>query len=271
MRLYPLVFCTVALAAGQAHAGAWTEPKGQGEAIVTGSYYQTSTYYDNEGHKQSEPSYRKYDVNPYVEYGLTDDLTLGANLYLDDAHQDAAPGGRDHSNVNLGDSEFFLRARLWQQQGFVVSAEPLIKLPSPESSTARPRLGGTSTDAAMGLSAGYSFQAWGLTHYADLDTQYRYRFGSAHDQVNLAATLGIGLSPRWTIMPQAFMTWRVAAPANPAFTQSSGDDYNLTQLQLSALYKVRDDLGMQVGGFSDVYGRNTGTGEGVLMAVWKQF
>ncbi|MDE3038857.1 MAG: hypothetical protein KGJ21_10475, partial [Pseudomonadota bacterium] len=221
--------------------------------------------------KQSQPDYGKYELNPYLEYGLSDSLTLGANLLFDRAHQDGAAGGPSHTNWNLGDSEFFLRTRLWQQNGFVVSAEPMIKLPSPEPSDAQPPLGGSSPDAGLGLSAGYGFSAWGLSHFANLDTQYRHRFGAPHDQARLNGTLGIGVAPRWMVMPQAFMTWRTVASHVADFTNSPANDYDLVRLQLSAVYRWQNDLSFQFGGFDDVAGKNTGTGSGVLFALWRSF
>ena len=60
-------------------------------------------------------------------------------------HQDGAPGSTAQNNWGLGDSEFFVRQRVWNMYGFAVSVEPMIKLPSPESSHSVPRLGGSST------------------------------------------------------------------------------------------------------------------------------
>jgi len=196
-------------------------------------------------------------------------LTAGANLSLQRAHQYGSATGASQTSWGLGDSEFFLRKRLWQQGGLVVSAEPMVKLPSPESSDTLPKLGGSSPDAGLGLSAGYGFNAYGFSHFADIDTQYRHRFGTPKDQINIAGTLGIGVAPQWTIMPQAFLTYRTVTPTAAVFTNSSSDDYNLVKLQLSAVYKATDDISLQFGGFSDIAGKNTGGGGGALFAVWK--
>lgn len=245
-----------------AHAGAWTQAPGKGLLIVSGSYYSSDKRITNQGHKQSQPTYSQYLLNPYLEYGLYDGITLGANLNAQRTHQSS------QSNWGIGDSEFFLRYRLLQRGGFVVSAEPMIKLPGIDGDNDSPKIGSDHPDAGLGLSAGYG---WGQGHFAALDTQYRHRFASPKDQVNLAATVGISVTPQWMILPQAFATLRTASPASAGFTQSSGDDYNLYKLQLSAVYKINAGTSLQLGGFSNIDGKNTGTGEGVLISVWKTF
>ena len=270
MRIRTQLLCSIAcLAPSLAYAGAWTQDQGKAQVILTGSYYNADQLWNNHGNKQSQPTYSKYELNPYLEYGLRDDLTIGTSLSLQRLHQDGnhSPGA---SSWGVGDSEFFLRKRLWKQDGFVASVEPMIKLPSPESSGLQPRIGSSDADAGLGLSGGYGFSAYGQNHFADVDTQYRHRFGGPNDQVKISGTLGVGITPSWMIMPQSFMTYRTGHDANAAFTQSSGDDYNLLRLQLSAVYKMSDDLSFQFGGFKDVDGKNAGVGNGALLAVWKR-
>ena len=270
MRLHLSLLCTaIGIAAPNlAYASAWTQEAGKTQTIVTGSYYTADRYWNNQGKRQSQPDYHKYALNPYIEYGWRDDITFGANLSLETAHQDAFTGGRETNNWGLGDSEFFVRKRLFNRKGFVVSAEPMVKLPSPESSKSQPRIGSSNPDIGFGLSGGYGFSAYGQNHFADVDTQYRYRMGSPSDQVRISGTLGIGLSDNWMLMPQTFMTYRTADSSTAAFTQSSGDDYNLIRMQLSAKYKLTDSVAVQFGGFKDVDGKNTGTGTGALLALW---
>jgi hypothetical protein len=271
MRIQIITAIALSLLSANAYAGAWTQSQGTGLAILGGTYYNADHLYNNNGDRRNQPTYSKYELSPYLEYGVTDAITVGTNLSLQRAHQDGAAGSSDQTHWGVGDSEFFLRGRLYQHNGFVVAAEPMIKLPSPESSGSQPKLGGSHPDAGMGLSAGYGFKAYGQNHFADLDTQYRHRFGAPKDQVKIAGTVGVGLSDRWILMPQAFITQRTSSPAVATFTQSSGDDYNEFKLQLSAVYKASDDISIQVGGFSDVDGKNVGEGRGVLVALWKKF
>ena len=267
--LIPLAFAFVIK---QAYAGAWTQAQGQGQIILTGDYYFANDSYTNAGNEQSQPAYRKFELNPYVEYGYSDSITLGANVSLQRASQSHTSTAPSQTNWGLGDSEFFIRKRLWQGSGFVVSVEPLVKLPSPQSSGQdAPLLGGAHPDVAMGLSGGYGFSVFGQNHFIGIDTQYRYRFGPQRDQLKLTATAGFHMSERWMVMPQLFRTYRVSTPSVTTYTNSSADDYNATRLQLSGVYSLNDATSLQLGGFDDVNGKNTGHGKGVLLAIWKKF
>jgi hypothetical protein len=269
MRPHLLSFIAATTLATAAYASAWTQDQGNGQAILSASYYGADQYWDNGGNKQSQPSYSKYELNPYLEYGLSDGLTIGTNFYLQHLYQDTGSGS--HSSWGLGDSEFFLRKRLINQDGYALAIEPLIKLPSPEPGSETPRIGSATPDAALGLSGGKTFSAYGFTHFVDIDTMYRHRFGAPNDQINISGTLGINVAPRWTIMPQTFLTFRTDSRPTAAFTESPSDDYNLVRLQLSGLYKLSDQTSLQLGAFYDVDGKNVGLGRGVLLALWRNF
>lgn len=264
-----LFFIATVIFIADAHAGAWTQARGRAQIILTQSYYATDRYWDNQGHKQPQLLYGKYDLNPYMEYGLLDGVTVGANLSLQRAGQNVAGGTL--INYGLGDSEFFARLRFLQHGNFVFSAEPLVKLPSPESANSVPKLGSSHPDAGMGLNAGYGFGSGDRRHFADMHLEYRHRFGDRRDQVKLAATLGYSLSPRWMLLPQFFYTKRRNAPRIATFTQSSADDYDLGKPQLSVVYRVSKKTNVQAGAFMHATGKNTGAGGGVIFSVWRNF
>src|SRR5690606_13927381 len=169
-------------------------------------------------------------------------------------------------------SEFFLRKRLWQKDGLIISAEPMVKAPALIAYDDFPQVGNNRADIGLTLSGGYSFKALGQYHFANLDTGYRYRFSKQKDQIRIAATVGINLDNQWTVMPQLFITRRTSSPAvGPAFNENPANDYNLTKVQLSSIYKMWDDTALQVGGFYHVDARNSSLGGGVLISLWDFF
>lgn len=252
-----------------AYAAAWTQEAGKGKVIVTGSYYESPKIFNNNGDKQTAPNFHKYELNPYVEYGLYDDVTLGASFSLQRAQQNV-PGASDDSNMGIGESEFFGRYRFYQKDGVVASVQPFFKLPPPATDE-RPPLGSPNADIGLGGSVGYSMSVFGYQDFMNLDAQYRHRFGHQRDQIRFAATVGVGVAPDWMVMPQAFMTLRTSDPGVTAVTQTNADDYSVTRLQLSGVYSVSDDTKLQAGAFSDVAGKNAGVGRGMLLSVWQNF
>lgn len=266
-RLSKIKFLTLALCflPNFSYAGAWTQAAGKGLFIQNFSYYSTNKYFDNSGNKQSMSRYRKYELNPYIEYGLNDWLTVGANVLAPMATQSG------QTNFGISDSEVFVRARIWRQNNWVVSAEPMVKLPSLWDETDLPKIDNNNFDAGLTLSAGYSFGYWGLDHFINIDGGYRHRFGAPHDQMRFSATAGISVTPKAKILTQVFNTSRIAGSNSAIFTQSSSDDYDLTKLQISGIYKIYDNISLQVGAFTNIEGRNTGSGNGGMFAVSKEF
>lgn len=262
--LHGMVCLYLTMLTQAAHAGAWTQKAGEVQLINQFSYYRSNEYRDLNGHTRPQPDYAKWEWNPYLEYGYDDATTLGASLYL----QRASSSGQ--TNYGLAESEWFMRRRLWQQGGFVLSAVPKIKLPGLGNNDA-PLIGSSHADAALGLEGGYGFSWLRRWHYAALQSEYRYRFGNPRDQYRASATLGVGVSDKLVLMPQAFFTWRASDTQTAPFTQSPRDDYDLTTLQFSALYRLTDSQQVQLGAFRDVSGKNAGQGGGVTLALWSHF
>jgi hypothetical protein len=258
------------LIASAVYAGAWTRQAGSGLYIQNASYYFTNKFFDNSGNKKTFSGYGKYELNPYLEYGLSDRLTIGSNIFLQRVSQ-TTNNINNQTNWGIGDSEFFSRLRLWQKNGFIVSAEPMVKLPSLVREAAMPQIGNRNFDAAITLSGGYGYKAWQLNHFVNIDIGYNHRFGSPHDQVKFSGTAGFSVSENWMVIAQVFNTSRFGTNIAPTFTESSADDYNLTKLQISAIYKIDSKLSLQTGIFSNIAGRNSGAGNGVVLAVLKTF
>ncbi len=255
----------IQLLPAMAAAGAWTQPAGRSQLIISATTYHSDKRREDSSITTRQPTYRKTAINPYYEYGLTDHITLGANLFLIHASQQGS------SQTGLGDSEFFLRHHLLSYKSWVWSIEPMIKLPSPHSTSDTPSLGGNSADLGLTTRAGYSFRALSRSHYLDLASGYHYRFGSPLDQIKLSAALGIGLSPSWSLLSQLDTVWRVSEPQITRFTQSPADDYSLIKTQFSALYHHSENTRWQVGLFSHLDGRNTGLGTGFIVSAWRNF
>ncbi len=253
-----------------AYAGAWTQNNGKGLIISNLSYYSSSKYFDNSGKKRRTSNYSKYELNPYIEYGVRDWLTVGANLFAQRASQYNSGLGRQQVNWGIGDSELFFRTRLWHDNGFVISAEPMLKLPSMERQASQPQIGNNNYDSGVTLSAGYSFKVLQLDHFINFDGGYRHRFGNPGDQLKFAATAGLSVTKRAKILTQLFTTSRISN-SNSVFTQSSSDDYDLHQLRVSAVYEMDDRLSLQLGAYNNISGRNIGSGDGALLAVSKEF
>jgi protein XagA len=206
-------------------------------------------------------------LSPYIEYGLQDDLTLGAFGSIDSLEGFSSTRGSNADNTGLSDVSVFARKRLWHNEQAVVSIQPLYKLPSFYSKDDLPRSGTENSDVELRLLGGLNFEAAGQMHYANAEVAYRGRLGDPDDQWLMDATLGLRVDEHWVFMPQLFTTWAVGG-AGGGFTQSGADDYDLVKTQLSGLYEFDESWALQGGIYQDVYSRNTGYGTGVVFSLW---
>lgn len=250
-----------------AYAGAWSQKQGRGQLITTANLSNAAEFYNGSGKKNRQASYQKYELSPYVEYGLTDGITLGGSSSLQYATQS------NNTNFGLGDSELFARFHMLEFHGFAISLQPLIKLPafSSLSTDSNPLLGSRHFDGELGALAGYGFDLFGQHHFIDTSVGYRHRLGAPKDQIKFTATTGFSLFEDWVFLSQLYVTRRTGSPANTTFTQSSGDDYDQTKLQLSAVYKLSDAWSLQAGAFTNLEGKNIGNGKGALFSIWRNF
>jgi hypothetical protein len=261
---------TLALTASQCLAAGWTQPQGKTQTILSARYYSTDQFFDNTGNSKQQNTYTKYEINPYAEYGLTDAITLGANLFLAYVSQDI-PSAIKADNVGISDSEIFSRIRLYHDESSVFSLQPLIKFPSLYTRAGQPRSGGEQFDIELTAQGGRNFTVATIPAFTTVSAGYRHRFESPSDQLKLDWAVGAQVSERILLLPQISYTGRLNTPINPAFTQSGSDDYNLLKLQLSAVYSVSEDWSAELGIFDHTSGKNTGGGGGVILALWKQF
>lgn len=248
-----------------ANPGAWVQPVGELQVINTFSYYHSDERFNQLGDKVPQPTYTKLEYNPYIEYGLWDHTTIGANLFLQQARS------QGDSNFGLSDAEFFARTRLWQNDKYVISVQPMVKIPGLFDDTDQPTIGSDDPDIGLSALAGYNFELFNRKHYAEAEVGYRHRLGTPEDQFRFSSTVGFTVAPQWQILAQQFTTLSTDSVKGSTFTQSSRDDYDLLKLQLSGLYHYDEQLAFQLGGFYNIAGRNVGNGVGAIFGVWTRF
>lgn len=251
-----------------AHGGAWTKGESEGEFILNALFFQSDAFFDRQGDKQNQPVFSKYEVNPYVEYGYSDRLTLGANVFLHYIEQDQPNGSTSRENFGIGDPELFARYRLQQGDNWVLSVQPLFKLPSIYSDAAVPRSGSDVADAELSLLGGYAFRWRGQSHYVETRLGYRHRFDEElEDQLRFDIKAGLRYNDRWEFIPAITTIWAVDARKDPVFTEDGQNDFDLVKLEAMARYNLNHSRYLQFGGFSHVYGENVGDGEGVMLSA----
>jgi protein XagA len=256
------------------HAGAWTLEASTGQLILTTLYYRADDLFTRGANRRSFPNdgeFTKVEFNPYLEYGLLNDLTLVSDFFL--RYLESSDRFSSDTNFGFADPEIGLRYRLSPPSFTTVwSVQGLVKLPV-SSSSARPALSNKQTDFEARLLVGRGFSLGSGSAFWNLEVAYRYRNGGPADEIRLDGTFGYYPAPKWLLMAQLFGTQGLR---NSASTSSGGNptiqpDYDLYKGQVSVVYQLTPAVRAQLGYTRDLFGRNTGAGNAVLAALWLKF
>lgn len=252
--------------ASLAHAGAWLQPRGSGQFISQGTYYSNDQFFDRDGDTQPQSRFSKYELQPYVEYGLRDNLTVGGTFFV--------PLTRQSGNEKLGiaDPEFFARTLLWHDNVQRISLQPLIKFASIYRNTnTTPRSGSKSSDAELSLLYGRNLNLISSRDYLDTRIGYRARSGDLHNQVRVDAALGLQPHPDWYIIPAVRGVIATHLPEGEPFRENGDLDSDLLRAELGIAYDLSALRRLQVTAFTHAAGRQTGAGFGITTGFTQQF
>jgi protein XagA len=108
-----------------AWGGAWLLAPGDGQVIADTFFSDSTLAFDAHGHLIPVPSYRKFELGTYIEYGLTNWLTLVASPSYDRIEN--PPPGQSYNG--LGESEIAARVGLYRTDTSVLSFQAGLRSP----------------------------------------------------------------------------------------------------------------------------------------------
>lgn len=236
----------------EAEAGAWPLQAGETQVIATFDTDAARTAFDPMGQVKPTPPQTRLAASLFAERGLTPDLTLELALGADQTRSLFDHSSGVHPGVAL-------RQRVWSSGANVVSLSlGASQLPTGDA-------GGRSVRSAgeIRLFWGRSF-AWRGRHVFS-DLQAAQRVGDDRwRETDIDATLGVDLSPRYSLYLQSFSGWtrweHRAATARSQWATS----------QASLLRQV-GAWRLQVGARATFAGRETLNERGVFTALWRRF
>lgn len=243
---------------------AWTEPRGTVLAIPSYYYYQASHQRDAAGHAAGRARYVKHEFRLYAVYGWRDALTLGVDGAARRVRDDAPGAVRER--LNWSETSFFARIRLWQGARSVLSVQPLVRTPGAQGGRGDLGRDADRPEAELRALFGQAFTLFGRDGFAVAETAYRHRLGDPGDQARFDVAAGLRVRPRVLVLAQSFNIRALRRPR-----PNGPPDYDLYKAQLSVVHDVAAHWAVQVGGFVEYAGRNTGLGQAGFVALWWRF
>ena len=113
-------------------ADGWTRQKGTGLITFTGFFQQFNKTADYGDYDEKEKVFQMQLIS-YLEYGLTNRITIGGKLILVDnmsTHNNKFYGKRTAQSFGLDMAQVFGRFRIFKTQNFVLSLSQTIQTPS---------------------------------------------------------------------------------------------------------------------------------------------
>lgn len=248
-----------------AFAGAWLQPQGSGFAAVQFNTLRSDEFFDDAGTRQDQNRFSKHEINLYAEYGYTDWLTVGANLFVNRASQG------DDSNIGLADSEFFARMKLAEYEGFVASIQPLVKLPSLHETRDAPRAGSQSFDTELSLLVSGNLPLISDRDYIDTRIGYRERSRHLKGQYRIDIAYGLGLSESVTLIPAYRSILAQQIDDDATFREDGEQDFDLHKIELGLTWQYAPGEYVLASVYSHIAGSFSGAGEGITLGLGWQF
>jgi len=270
-RLQPVAGAALAAVAGMAwpvpdaNAGAFLQPQGRGQVIVTGRFERSDRYFDNSGKLRPVREYRKFEFQAWSEYGLNDAVTLIFAPSASDMRTSVPPTPvhREMSVRNIYTRvEAGARFRLYRSVDNAVSVQVTAGLGGKIGGGASFGLRQERNELDIRLLYGRNFEVASWRGYVDIQGGYRLRSGAA-DEWRADLTAGLHVRERWMLLLQSFNLLAGRYGTFPARRSS--------KLQASLVYRIGPHWSVQAGVFTTIAARNVRRDSGMIAAVWRSF
>ncbi|MFC1890128.1 hypothetical protein ACFL4G_10265 [Thermodesulfobacteriota bacterium] len=252
---------------GIASAGAWTQPKGVMYNRMSVNYYRSTAAYGTDGglaDLDKNGVFEDYNFTWYQEYGLLERLTLITSIpYKFVHHEDDA----FKSNTwGPGDIDVAARIRLFEKP-FILGLQPLVKLPYGYDEDEDVPIGNGQADFEIRLLFGRSLHP--LPAYAGVEIGYRFRAGDPSDEIRYLAEAGCTFTPRISarIKLDGTLSAENGAVGTAGFNQTLTNEFDLGKLEVTTIFRIRENLFIEGTWTPTVYGENTSQGHTFSLAL----
>lgn len=261
-----LVFVT----ATASHAGAWTAPKNTLYDKLAFNHYFANQSFNARGERVDSPNSGKFtdfNLSNYLEFGITDDLTVINSLAYKWLENDTAQ--QLYKGYGLGDVDLGLRYKLMDNGAGIVSSQLLVKIPGPYDKADPLPLGNGQFDAELRLLYGRSLYPL-IPGYGNVEIGYRWRAEAPSDEIRYLVEFGLDITRSLYTRAKLDGTLsmdngtKLDTSGNPTTT----NNFDLGKLDLTIGYKVTPGWGVELSYVPEIYGQNTAAGSTYTFAVY---
>jgi hypothetical protein len=258
--------------AGTCFAGAWTLQKGKIYDRLAVNYYFADREFDDEGHRNdlaNNGKFRDYNINNYIEFGLTDKITLINSLYYKKIEKE--DDVKETKTYGIGDIDLGVKYKHTEGTWGIISTQALVKIPEAYDENDDLPLGNGQYDLELRVLYGRSLYP-AIPGYCNVEFGYRWRLDDPSDEIRYLIEFGIDITK--SLYGRAKLDGIYSMDNGEHFDEGGNptttNNYDVGKLDLTLGYKINKSWGIEAGYMPAIYGQNTAAGATYCAALTYQ-
>lgn len=246
-----------------AYAGAWTQAEGKGLILSSLGHHDFELEAEGFG-------YAKLESALYLEYGLTDRVTLVGRLSQETRFHRSRIELNKRGSVfvqsvttvtsALGESELGVRVGLGERLGWTLSAQGALVRFSREPQSLPETPAGWGADARLQLG-----RSLGSSAFVDMALAHRADWDGGHEETRVDLGVGVRPAENWLLLAQSYSAWGEAA------STAYRSRYESHRVHLSVIAPVREGLSLQLGVINSVATDRRAPETAYMVTLWREF
>jgi hypothetical protein len=251
------------VASSAAVASPWARENNELLIISRADYFKADLGPVNTINGVVDSRFERFMSNTYVEYGLTDKITIGGKALYGTSW--LTRGDATETTSGFSEVETYIQHQVFRSPIHAGAVRLAAARPANFSSGARPELQSNGVDMDVSALYGRNIITTPLKIFTTTEVGYRKRFSDSADHIRMDATIGFEPSDRFLVLFDFFST------VSMQNENVGGADFDIVKIQPSLLWRATRRWAFQVGMTEEVTSRNISTGRTYFFGLWSRF
>jgi hypothetical protein len=257
------LWCILCGASSAAVASPWARADNELFVISRADYFKADLGPVNTINAVVDSRFERFMSNTYVEYGLTDKITIGGKALYGTSW--LTRGSDIETASGFSEVEAYVQYQAFRSSTHAGAIRIAIARPANFSSGARPELQSNGVDIDISALYGRNIITTPVKVFITTEFGYRKRFSDSADHIRMDATIGFEPSDRFLVLFDFFST------VSMKNEDVGGADFDIVKIQPTLLWRASRRWAFQVGMTEEVASRNISTGRTYFFGLWTSF
>lgn len=244
-------------------ASPWSRDDGEFMIISRADYFRSDLENVSVGGVAVDGKFERLESNTYVEYGVTEKLTVGGKVFYGTSWLTRGDGVERNSGFT--ELEAFAQQQVFRNDRHAGAVKVAVGIPAGLEAGVRSGQQSDGADLEVALLYGRSLTFEPIKTFAAIEVGVQKRFSDAADQMRFLTTFGVEPSDRWVFLVD---TYSVKSLGNE---QSGGADFDVIKIQPSIVWRATKRFSFQLGVSKEIAGRNLDLGSTYFVGLRTRF